>query len=131
MLAIARTTTLPYRCFQPIQQQFTPRCQIAATPSRHGVTHLLGLLFSVLFDSLAPVLINWLRARSRVSTDTEPTISVGSLLTTTSRSYRVFTIVPEVIVSVSILTCLSVFKTLSSLSSPTNPSGLGEGLQGG
>ncbi len=131
MLAIARTTTLPYRAVTRIQQQFTPRCQTASTPSRHGVTHLLGLLFSVLFDSLAPVLINWLRARSRVSTDTEPTISVDSLLTTTSPIYRVFTIVPEVIVFVLILTCLPVLKTLSSLSSPTNPSGLDGGFQGG
>lgn len=131
MLAIARTTTLPYRCVQQIQQQFTTLCQKAPTPSAQGVTYTLGLPFSISFDSLAPVLFNWLRARVEVSCDTSATISIEHLLIKASQSYRGFTIIPEVNVFVLIVTYLSVFKSLPSFSSPVNLCGCNGSLQGG
>jgi hypothetical protein len=91
---------------------------IAPTLSRHVVTYLLRLPFRVLFDSLAPTCINWLRARNRVSRDTESPISSNNRLTATSPSYRDFTILLEVSVSKYILPQLLVAEILPSFSSP-------------
>ncbi len=89
---------------------------IAPTLSRYGVTYLLRLPFRVLFDSLAPTCINWLRARNRASRDTELPISGNNHLTVASPNYRDFTILLEVRVSKYILPRLLAAEILPSFS---------------
>lgn len=96
-------------------------CAVPIAPTSSVATDI-GATFK-LFDSLVLTRFNWLRARSRVSRDTNPTISVKRLLTATSRlqalldgtssklcgkRYRLFTILLEVNVSVLIVTCKAV-----------------------
>lgn len=102
---------------------------IAPTPSACNVIQALGLPFSTLLDSLALICINWLRAGSRVYTDTELTISANSLLTTTSQSYRDFTISLEVKVPTYILSHHWARKILPSF--PPYAAALSVGSLGG